>query len=139
MSWQRGEQTLSTYPWPLIGVLLVALFLGHDMVMTSEAVAAPRHATSVSHRISRPYTHIDATTPSHSSNPDPAHPLHCSIGLSAIPPNGNEADPADRGHAAVAGVTVTSAPASGRQQPVAWKEPHWPPGTLRAIFQVYRI
>jgi hypothetical protein len=34
---------LSGYPWPLLGLLLIALFVAHDMVMASQAVAAPLH------------------------------------------------------------------------------------------------
>jgi hypothetical protein len=139
MSSQRRKQRLSRYPWSLLGLLLVALFVAHDMVMASEAGATPGHETNVSHHISGRHLRTGALSLPHGFAPEPEHPRNCGIGQFAVPPNGDDFDPVDQSYAAIVTISLSSAPACGRHYAVAWEEPHWPPGTLRALWQVYRI
>jgi hypothetical protein len=140
MTEQGRTLTQRTYPWPVLGLLLVALFVGHDLLMASGVAAAPRHATPVAHHDSRGHDPITTTSLSQSSDPEPRHPAQCRIGLIAISPNadGDDAGSAGLGHATIASA-LPSAFSSDRYERFVWEEPHWPPGTLRALVQVYRI
>jgi hypothetical protein len=124
--------------WPLLGVLLIGLFLGHDALMAFEAMAAPRMVAAASHHAARSLTIEAVATAPHDSAPAPKHPENCSVGLSALPRSGHDAS-VDQALSAVDHITASSAPPPGYVAAFAWQEPHRPPGRLRALVQVYRI
>jgi hypothetical protein len=97
-----------------LGLLLVALFLGHDLLMAAEVAAAPPHETPVAPHASPDRAGAEIMPASRGSDPAPGHPEQTSV-------------------------TLANTPGGTRHKPFAWEEPHWPPGTLRALWQVYRI
>ncbi len=129
MSKHGGEQITRRPHWPLLGLLLVVLLLGHDALMASHAVAAPHLSTG---------TRYHETTPS--ELPGSGHPENCGVvGQVAIPRSGDDLPGAEQVKLIIAGFSaliILSACPTGH---FVWEEPHWPPGTLRALFQVYRI
>ena len=139
MSWTCARQRIGIWQWPFLGVLLVVSFLGHDLLMAAEAVAAPLPAGGRTHHgIDLPEERTDTPAwQSHGSPPE--HPRNCRIGQSAV---AHSADSFERGNQYLAiSVAIVSrlVSASGDDGTFLWEEPHWPPGTLRALFQVYRI
>ena len=120
---------------------LVALFLGHDLLMAAEVAAAAPHETPVAPHASPERAGAEIMPASHGSDPAPGHPEQCRIGQTAVSPTtgGDADDAAGPGRAALTSVTLANTPGGTRQKLFAWGEPHWPPGTLRALWQVYRI
>lgn len=138
MTGTRNKQRIGVWQWPLLGALLVASFLGHDLLMAAEAIAMSADS-GMAHQGTDPHppNAEPRAWPGHGSTPD--HPENCRIGQSAV---ARSADPFER-----AGQDLF-APGVGVGPVVAmtvhsgiflWEEPHWPPGTLRALFQVYRM
>ena len=124
--------------WLAVGLLLVAVMLGHDALMAlgaphpAVALAASRHHAE--HRGA-----ADAAAPV-ASGPEPGHPGQCGVtfGADARPETGTggSADPAPAGPpVAPAGPPVAAGPAAAS----VWEEPRWPPGVVRAFLQVYRV
>jgi len=138
MNRDRGEQVGSRRPWPRLGLLLMALILGHDALMAMEAVAAPHGTGATMHHVADPHAAPDDTSPAHASVPAPQHPDNCGVGLSALPRSGEDAG-VDYTPSPIECVTASSAPPLGDVAAFAWQEPHWPPGRLRALVQVYRM
>jgi hypothetical protein len=134
----RGEQPGKRRLWPLPGLLLVAFILGHDALMALEAVAPPREAAAASHHTAHPLTEDVAPVP-HGSAPEPGHPDNCRVGHAALLRSGDDVAGVDQALPPVDRVTAPSASSSGDAGAFAWEEPRWPPGTLRALIQVYRI
>ena len=139
MRWYRDEQTTSRTQWPLLGLLLVALFLGHDVLMAAEAVVTPHAAGGTRHHAAN-LPAVSNNTHAHlNSAPASGHPETCRIGQPAIPRSADDIDGADRMSLAIGGFLIAGPPAQVTAGPFVWEEPHWPPGRLRAHFQVYRI
>jgi hypothetical protein len=139
MIWSRGRQRVGLWRWPFLGLLLVASFLGHDLLMAMEAVAAPVPAGGRAHHGSEPHA-ADADSPAwqdHGSTPE--HPENCRIGQSAVVRGADPFERADQDLGAPVGVVGAFASAHGSDGAFVSEEPCWPPGTLRALFQVYRI
>jgi hypothetical protein len=139
MTWTCGQQRIRIWQGPFLGVLLVVSFLSHDLLMAAEAVAAPLPSGGrAHHRIDLSAARADMPAwQSHSSTPE--HPENCRIGQSAV---AQSADSFARGsHDLAISVAFVGrfVSASGDDGAFLWEEPHWPPGTLRALFQVYRI
>ncbi len=122
-----GEQTTRRPHWPLLCLLLAALLLGHDALMASHAVAAPHLAAG---------TRYHGTTPS--ELPGSGHPENCGVWQVAIPRSGDDLPSAGQVKLVGAGSSALSPFSACPSGHVVWEEPHWPPGTLRALFQVYR-
>jgi hypothetical protein len=139
MTWTCGRQRIGIWQWPFLGALLVVSFLGHDLLMATEAAAAPLPAGGGTHHgIDLPASRVEMPA-WQSHGPTPEHPENCRIGQSAV---AQSADPFARGHhdLAISVANVGSlVSASGDDGAFLWEEPHWPPGTLRALFQVYRM
>ena len=139
MTEHRGAQQARMWRWPLLGLLLVVLMLGHDALMASEALAAPHetgavasHGSSLSGR--------EEMLPSHSDAPPmPRHPEQCSVGFVALSRGADDAAGMANLRLPVSLVMVAVVPAPGWVRVAVWEEPHWPPGTLRALTQVFRI
>lgn len=139
MRWYGGKPVERQLSWLPLGLLLVALFLGHDALMATEAVAAPHVADEETHHAARPHAPQQDTPGLPGSAPEPGHPEQCGIGLSALPRSSNDFPVFDEALPSGNWCTAFPAPAIGRREALVWEEPHWPPGTLRALSQVYRI
>ncbi len=126
-------------PWPWLGLLLVLLFLSHDLLMAFEASAAPTHETGTAHHatkghgLSHPFPGVD------SGDREEHHPDGCGVGQLVAPRIANEAERP---------VAVPSDSPWGLESldllafdewPALWQEPRWPAGKQRALIQVYRI
>src|SRR5215212_4697997 len=126
-------------PWPLLGLLLVVSFLGHDLLMAGEVVAAPQPQAGSAHHHSGAHAPRSATHAPQTHEPMPEHPNNCHIGQSAVPRSDDAFDQADREPAAAQSLVQDAVIADSHTGAAVWQEPPWPPGTLRALFQVYRI
>ena len=134
MSRRREERTTTKRQWLRLGLLLVSLFLGHDLLM----IAEPVH-TVAAQDTSRMPAHAKAAVTRELNRTPSDHPTNCRIGQSALT---RGADSFERGNQDLAisnGIVDTRFSAHGEDSAFLWEEPHWPPGTLRALFQVYRI
>jgi hypothetical protein len=139
MTWACGRRRIRVWQWPLLGVLLVVSFLGHDLLMAAEVIAAPLPASGqIHHAVDLPAERADMSAWK-SRGTIPEHPENCRIGQSAAV---RSADPFERGDQELDisdGIVGCLLSAHGDEGAFLWEEPHWPPGTLRALFQVYRI
>ena len=126
-------------PWPWLGLLLVLLFLGHDLLMAFEASAAPahesgtaRHATN-GHGLSHPSPGVV------SGDREEHHPDGCGVGQLAAPRIANETGRS----AAIPNASPWGVESPGLRAydewPALWQEPGWPAAIQRALIQVYRI
>jgi hypothetical protein len=139
MTWTGGRQRIKVWQWPFLGVLLVVSFLGHDLLMATELMAAPLPTGGRTHHAVDLHVGRAETPAWQSHGSPPEHPENCRIGQSAVAPS---ADPFERGGLDLAlsdGIVASLVSADGDHGAFLWEEPHWPPGTLRALFQVYRI
>jgi hypothetical protein len=123
MHGHHGKQPMRRPGWSLLALLLVALFLGHDSVMAAEAMAMPRHDGMV--------------TPQ--GSPAPGHPANCGVSQPALPRSGAHAAAATSDCTALLSVPILRLPADEARAADVWEEPRWPPGTRRALCQVYRL
>jgi hypothetical protein len=133
-----GRQRMKVRQWPLLGALLVVSFLGHDLLMAAATAAVPLAEIGTAHHSSIRHAPTGEPPTLQIHGPTSEHPENCRIGQSAVPRSGDPFERADRDFIAldcVVGTIATSAHAGA----FLWEEPHWPPGTLRALFQVYRI
>lgn len=139
MNRYRDKQTSASGHWLRIGLLLVVLFLSHDVLMALESVVTtPASATAMHHDVPL-YASQTAHVPSHAAAPASEHPEQCGVGASALP-RGLAAFPHVARVLPAASWNLVSADSPTQQcAALVWEEPHWPPGTLRALTQVYRI
>lgn len=123
-------------PW-LHGLLLALALLGHDLLMATLAVAAPMPIPAVGAHLALDHAGDRAPVANQAHDATPAHPGPCGTAAEAI-----AAVDAPRDDAAVA---VPIRPDDGENRTTTpegadhWLEPLWPPGTLRAWLQIYRI
>lgn len=139
MTEYRATQQTWRRRWPLLGLLLAVLMLGHDALMASEALAPSHEADAVAAHTPVSSGGEDVLPAPNDAPPLPQHPEQCSVGLVAL--NRSVDDAAGTAHPSlpVALVMVAVVPAPVWVRDAAWEEPHWPPGTLRAMTQVFRI
>lgn len=125
--WSNGQH------WLTLAVLLVIAFLGHDVLMAAKAAAEP--ALNLSHPPpARGHAMVLAVVaPGHAAE----HPEQCHIGRMAVPRGGEWLGPLDHVVATLGSVSIITTPRAD-SGPSEWEEPHWPPNTRRALFQVYR-
>lgn len=138
MVWCRGAQRIGGRQWPLLGLLLVASFLVHDLLMAVEAAAAPLPEAAAHHASASP-VEGKATAAQQTHGPVPEHPENCRIGQSAAPRSGDAFERAGQNLGAAPGIVDTVAAPGEDAGSIQWEEPRRPPGTLRAHLQVYRI
>jgi hypothetical protein len=134
-----GSQRVKVRQWPLLGFLLVVSFLGHDLLMAGEVLAAPRPQVGAVHHGSGAHALRGDTHGPQIHEPTPEHPANCHIGQSAAPRSDDAFDQAHQELAAAHSLQHDAAVANPLPGAAPWEEPRWPPGTLRALFQVYRI
>ena len=135
----QRTRSLAWRRWPLVGLLLALAFLGHDLLMAADAKAegSADHSPAVHHRTAI-HPETDAADPLRIESWETNHPAGCEVGMLAAPPTGGDPDLL-AGLAAIDGpITATVAPLA-HCPGAAWGEPTWPPGTRRALVQVYRI
>lgn len=125
----RHNQFARDVPIPLLGLILVAAFLGHDTLMAAARLATPHAGGQMAqahHMLSLeglpPAEHLD----------------NCGVGQSAVTPPDRDTGPA-LPPSAVVDTANHLCQAGGSAISRAWQEPRWPPGTFRALIQVYRI
>jgi hypothetical protein len=134
-----GSQRMKVRQWPLLGVLLVVSFLGHDLLMAGKVLAVPIRETGSAHHRSGAHAPWSDSHPPQTREPTPEHPANCHIGQLAVPRSDDPFDHAEQELATAASVVDDAAIAAPHTGATLWEEPRWPPGTLRALFQVYRI
>ena len=137
MTWTSGKRRIRAWQRPVLGMLLVVSFLGHDLLMAAEAVAAPSPPAGTAHHgRGQPAAHVDMPARQH-HEPPREHPENCRIGQSAV---AQSANPFARGNQdlLISDGIVDIVIGAHDDGAFLWEEPHWPPSTLRALFQVYR-
>ena len=134
-----GRQRMMVRPWPLLGLLLVVSFLAHDLLMAGEVLAASRPQVGAVHRGSGAHAPRGDTHAPQIHEPTPEHPANCHIGHSAAPRSDDAFDQADQEFAAAHSLVHDAAVANPHIGVALCEKPRWPPGTLRALFQVYLI
>jgi hypothetical protein len=134
-----GRQRMKVRQWSLLGLMLVASFLGHDLLMAGEVLAAPVREAGAARHGSEVHAPRGDTHAPQIHEPTPEHPANCHIGHSAAPRSDDAFDQADQEFAAAHSLVHDAAVANPHIGVALWETPRWPPGTLRALFQVYRI
>jgi hypothetical protein len=122
----------------LQGLLIVLALSAHDLVMAWDSpVAAMAPTTSVIHQHSSADAVVDMTAEPSNGHPESPQPNVCGIGGTALVPPVDQLGVPDLN---VAAATAPSYfPTSAHPRTLLWEEPRWPPGTCRALLQVYRI
>jgi hypothetical protein len=122
----------------LQGLLIVLALLGHDLLMASHApVAAVAPATDVLHQHSPAQPMVDTTAALSHGRPDSPHPSVCGTGGTALFQPVDQRGVPDLNTAAA--IAPSQFPTSAYVRTLLWEEPRWPPGTCRALLQVYLI
>ena len=122
----------------LQGLLIVLALLGHDLLMASPApVAAPAPATDVLHQHGPAQPMVDVMTALPHGHQESPHPSVCGTGGTALFPPVNQLGTPDLNPAAA--IAPSHFPTSAHVRTRLWEELRWPPGTCRALLQVYRI
>ena len=122
----------------LQGVLVVLALLGHDLLMAAHVpVAAAAPATAVLHAPRSAQPIVDMTTALSHGHRESPHPSVCGIGGTALFPPVDQLGSPDLNPAAA--IAPNQFPTSAHRRTLLWEEPRWPPGTHRALLQVYRI
>ena len=136
----HGEATMRIRSaWSRIGLLLVLLFLGHDLFMALESSAAPQPHIALVHHASPlqlPATHDAAP---HDDASQPEHPAGCDVVRPAAPRAADEADRLDPSPAAFSGAADSAVSLLRATTALGWEVPCWPPAAFRALIQVYRM
>ncbi len=133
------RRSMKIRTWPLLGLVLVASFLGHDLLMAAEAVAAPLLEGDTS-RHGYGLHALSGDAPALQIHGSPSeHPENCRIGQPAVLRGGDAFEREHQDLVAPSDLVGAIVVISVHDEAFLWEEPHWPPGTLRAFFQVYRI
>ena len=121
------------------GFLIVLALLGHDLLMTWHGpVAAVAPATTDElHHHNPTHAVVDVPAALPLGHPETPHPSVCGIGGTALFPPVDQFGAADLSTLAV--MTACHVSTAAHTRTFLWEEPHWPPGTRRALLQVYRI
>jgi hypothetical protein len=122
----------------LQGLLIVLALSAHDLAMARHApVAAMAPTTSVIHQHRSADAVVDMTAEPSNGHPESPHPNVCGIGGTALVPPVDQQGVPDLN--AAAAIAPSDFPTSAPPRTLLWEEPRWPPGTRRALLQVYRI
>ena len=87
----RNTRWKRRWRWPLWGVLLVLLMLGHDALMASQALAAPHQDRATAHHAPTSPAGAHARPGPHDPAPLAPHPDQCSVGIVALVRNPDDA------------------------------------------------
>lgn len=122
----------------LEGLLVVLALLGHDLLMASGVpVAAMTTARAERHQHLSTHAEVDVTAALSHGHPESPHPSVCGIGGTALFPPVDQLGVPEL--SAAAAIAACHLPAAVHTRAFLWEEPRWPPGTRRALLQVYRI
>ena len=122
----------------LQGLLIVLALLGHDLLMASHApVAAVAPAMDVLHQHGPAQPMVDMSAALSHGQPESPHPSVCGTGGTALLQPVDQLGVPDLSTAAA--IAPSQFPTSSHARTLLWEEPRWPPGTRRALLQVYRI
>lgn len=138
MNQHRNKEGNPSERWLQLGLLLVMLFVGHDVLMTRESMASPRVATEAVRLAVPSHATRDAHASSDDAAPEHEHPEQCGVGTTALPP-GLATFPHVAQELPAGWCLDGAATPMPQRAALVWEEPHWPPDTLRALRQVYRI
>ena len=121
---------LAPKSWWLVGIALVAAFLGHDLLM-----AAPARAATYDWTPAR-YVSGAAVHPSH-EEPNPCHPRDCAAYSTAVAQSVEQPDVPDQAAPGRGATWLYSL--SAPPDPSAWEEPTLPAGVRRVLLRVFRL
>jgi hypothetical protein len=139
MTWTHGRQRSRVLQGRFLGVLLVVSFLGHDLLMAAEAGTAPLPVGGRGHHVIDGHAERANTPAWQSAGSTSEHPENCRIGQSAVARSADSFERGDQDRPISDRIVRARFSAYGDDSAFLWEEPYWPPGTLRALFQVYRI
>jgi hypothetical protein len=122
----------------LEGLLIVLALLGHDLLMAAHApVAAMAPATDALHQHGPAQPMVSVMTALSHGHRESPHLSVCGTGGTALFPTIDQLGTPDLNPAAA--ICPSQVPSSAHVRIQLWEEPRWPPGTRRALLQVYRI
>jgi hypothetical protein len=120
----------------LQGLLIVLALVGHDLLMASPAPVAAMAPSADELHHNPTHTVVDVAAAHPLGHPESPHPSVCGIGGTALFPPVDQLGGPDANVAAAPAPSHSSTSAHSRA--LVWEEPRWPPGTRRALLQVYR-
>ena len=124
--------------WWLGGLALLLALVGHDALMASAPYPASASRPANAAHAAVADNHAAGSEVDHPENPRlPEHPSDCGTTGVAVSCLGNQQDL--DGLAPPPEVTTSVAKSEAFLPKPVWAEPFWPPGTRRALLQVYRI
>ena len=124
--------------WWLGGLALFLALFGHDALMASAPYPDPVSRPANAAQAAVADDHAAGSEVGHPENQRlPEHPSDCGTTGVAVPCLGNQQDM--DGLAAPQAATPAVVNAEVLLPNPLWTEPFWPPGTRRALLQVYRI
>ena len=139
MSWQTNRQSQKKYPWLHVSLLMILLFLGHDLLMAVETGAGPARGAETAHHAMPGHGTSDAFSAARAGDEEPEHPDDCGVVQRVALRTANDTEP----------IADLSKPLPWSVEPVtllthdariaAWIEPGSAAGARRALIQVYRI
>lgn len=135
----RQRMSTLTFPLPLLGMVLVLLFLTHDLTMAAEGVlASPAHDGRLAKQASRlPPAGVGLEmVPSWLTTPRNHHPNECGIGQQAVR---QARDGLAVARTPLRFVSLETRVPGASEVSARSIDPTWPPGRMRAILQVFRI
>jgi hypothetical protein len=123
---------------PRLGFLLILTILGHDLLMAAPVRAASHDDGRAVHHPAEPLESLGIDTTPGDGAPQPKHPDGCGIVQAATSPTANDLDWLDQDLAShtVANCHEGMCPVVRLNE---WQVLRWPPGTRRALLQVYRL
>jgi len=132
------EFRIAQPPVWLAGLLIVVALLGHDLLMAAPVAHAVEAAAETDHRQHSAAQALgDVTGADPHGHHESPHPTSCGIGgMARLQPVDQLGVPE---LSTVASIATCQPPASAPTRAFLWEEPRWPPGTRRALLQVYRI
>jgi hypothetical protein len=136
MALRWGWQCGGRQQWLRLSLLITFAFVGHDLLMAAETMAASAATVAVHEDPASSRHDPETASPQHGESSE--HPATCHIGQRAAPRSGDDSAPVDHHVASTSGELGILA-ASSTSAIVAWDEPRRSPGALRAWLQVYLI
>jgi hypothetical protein len=139
MSWQTNRQSEKKQSWLHVSLLLVLLFLGHDLLMAVETVAAPARGAEIADHAMPGHGTFDAISGVEASEREPAHPDDCGVVQLVALRTADDSDPIADISRALPWSVERLAVLTHDARIAAWQEPGSAAGARRALIQVYRI
>jgi hypothetical protein len=139
VSWWTNRQSEKRRYWLHVGLLLVLLFLGHDLLMAVETAAAPVLGAETAHHAMPGHGTSDAFSAAEAGDREPAHPDDCGVVQLVALRTADDTDPIAAVSSALPWSVERIAVLAHDGRIAAWQEPGWAAGVRRALIQVYRI